>query len=347
MTIKTTRRTFLAGAAAGTAALGLPMSARAQAGRVIVGTWGGDYAKLLENEVAPRVMKSTGDTLVLDTGSASARKTKMIASSRVGAGDMDVACLSDSDISQMASQNLLMPVTDLDIPNAENIFEVFRSPYAIPHIYSAMVVVYDKDAVEKAPTSFKDLWLPEFAGKVGLSDILFNFNLLAASLAQGGSLTDFAPGREALEALKADGGVKVYASNEAIANAFAAKEIKATLMWKARVLQWQDAGLPLAAAVPNEGAIPVLFELGATSFAANVAGAAATMNAVLEPEVQLASAKAMGYLPTVSNAPIDDAMRERIGFTDAQRDAFNSPDFGYIAQQLDTTTTWWNQSFKS
>lgn len=218
MKLNTTRRKFLVGAAAGTAALSLPISARAQSGRVIVGTWGGDYAKLLEDEVAPRIMQSTGDMLVLDTGSASARKTKMIASARLGAGDMDIVCLSDADMAQMASQSLLMPISDLEIPNADNIFDVFRSTYAIPHIYSAMVVVYDSEAVEKAPTSFKDLWSPEFAGKVGLSDILFNFNVLAAALAHGGSLNDFAPGRDALEAMKADGGVRVYASNEAIAN---------------------------------------------------------------------------------------------------------------------------------
>jgi putative spermidine/putrescine transport system substrate-binding protein len=340
-----TRRSLLV--AAGAAALTMPSLVRAQPKQVVVGTWGGDYAKLLESEVAPLLAEATGDRLLLATGDSTARRTKMLTAARVGAGDMDVACLSDSDTHLVSSQGLLVPVADLDIPNAKNIFETFRSPYSVPHIYSGMVIVYDKSQVDKAPTSVKDLWSAEYKGKVGFSDILFVYNLMSAAMAFGGSRSDFAPGRLALMQMKADGGARVYSSNEAIANAFHAKEIKATLMWKARAVQWQDAGLSVEAAVPSEGAIPVTFQVGVTSFASNRKGAAATLNAFLDPKVQLASAKIMGYLPTVSNAPVPDDMRQRLGFTDAQRESFASPDYDYIAAQLNDVTAWWNQSFKA
>ncbi|MBT9386469.1 extracellular solute-binding protein [Pseudooceanicola sp. CBS1P-1] len=345
----TTRRAFLAGTAAAGATLATPGLLRAQSGgKVVVGTWGGDYARLLTDEVQPALRKTADYRLVLDTGGATARKTKLLTAARVGGGAMDVTCLSDTDMYQMYAQDILTPVADLDIPNYANVFDTFASDYSIPHIYSGMVIVYDTTQVSKAPTSYADLWTEEYRGAVGFSDILFNPLLLAASLAHGGGATDFDTAKEALMELKAaGGGAKVYPSNEAIANAFEAKEIKATLMWKARAYQWSKAGLSVAAATPSEGAIPVTFNAAATRFAENPTGAAAVLNTMLDPAMQLVFAKAMGYLPTVSNAEIPDEMRQTLGFTDAEREAFVHPDYGYVAAQLSDTLTWWNQTFKA
>ncbi|GHH02972.1 extracellular solute-binding protein [Pseudodonghicola xiamenensis] len=345
----TSRRAFLTGTAAMGATLATPGLLRAQSGgRVVVGTWGGDYARLLTEDVQPVLANAGGYRMVLDTGGATARKTKLITAARVGGGAMDVACLSDTDMYQMYAQDILTPVAELDIPNYANVFDTFVNDYSIPHIYSGMVIVYDTTQVSTPPTSYADLWTEEYRGAVGFSDILFNPVLLAASLAHGGGATDFDTAKDALMELKnAAGGPKVYPSNEAIANAFEAKEIKATLMWKARAYQWSQAGLSVAAATPSEGAIPVTFNAATTRFTQNKPGSAAVLNTMLDPEMQLVFAKAMGYLPTVSNAEISDDMHETLGFTDAEREAFVHPNYGYVAEQLSDTLTWWNQSFKA
>lgn len=341
------RRGFLLGAAAATTALAAPSVLRAQSrGRVVVGTWGGDYNRLLSEEVAPFVEEAGGYRMVMDAGTATARKTKMITAARIGGGAMDVSCLSDSDMYQMSVQDILIPIADQDIPNYANVFDTFANDYSIPHIYSGMVIVYDTTQVEKAPTSYADLWGKEYEGAVGFSDILFNYVLMSAALAHGTSGTDFDAAKEALAELKKTGSAEVYPSNEAIANAFEAKEIKATMMWKARAYQWQQAGLPVAAVAPSEGAIPVTFNAAATTFAENPEGASLVLNAMLEPELQLLFAEAMGYLPTVSNAPVSDKMRETLGFSDAEREAFVPPNYQFLAEQLSETQTWWNQSFK-
>ncbi|WP_417804122.1 ABC transporter substrate-binding protein [Thalassospira lucentensis] len=342
-----TRRSFLIGASVAGSTLAIPGLARAKSGgRVIVGTWGGDYNRLLKEEVAP-VVANDGYRLVTDTGSATARKTKMITASKVGGGAMDVSCLSDSDMYHMHTQNVLRPISEMNIPNYENVFDQFKTDYNIPHIYSALVIVYDKSQVTTPPTSIADLWSDEYKGAVGFSDILFNYMLMGAAMAHGGNRDNFDIGKEALLELKKSGSGRVFPSNEAIANALESKEIKATLMWKARAFQWQNAGLPVAAVVPREGAIPVAFTAAATNFASNPDGAADVLNVMLDPEMQLKFADAMGYLPTVSNAPISDEMREKLGFTDAQRDAFVAPDFEYIAANLQDTITWWNQTYKA
>ena len=345
----TSRRAFLAGTAAAGITLATPGLLRAPGGgRVVVGTWGGDYARLLADDVQPVLTKPGDYRMVLDTGSHTARKTKLLTTARVGGSAMDVTCLADSDMYQMHAQDILTPIADLDIPNLANVFDTFANDYSIPHLYSGLVIVYDTTQVDKAPTSYADLWAEEYRGKVGFSDIMIDPMLVAVSLAHGGSVTDFAAAKDALmEMKKAAGGVTVYSSNEALANAFEAKEIKATLMWKARAYQWSQAGLPVAAATASEGAIPGTFNAAVPRLAENPAGAAAVLNAMLDPQMQLLFTKAMGYLPTVSDAEIGDETRETLGFTDAEREAFVRPDYGYIAEQMSDTMTWWNQTFKA
>jgi putative spermidine/putrescine transport system substrate-binding protein len=345
----TTRRAFLAGSAAAGFTLATPGLLRAQGGgNVVVGTWGGDYARLLSEDVQSVLDNAGGYRMVLDTGSHTARKTKLLTAARIGGNPMDVTCLSDGDMYQMYAQNILTRVADLDIPNHANVFDTFANEYSIPHIYSGLVIVYDTTQVNKAPTSYADLWTEEYRGAVGFSDIMIDPMLVAVSHAHSGSVTNFGAAKDALMEMKeAAGGVKVYSSNEALANAFEAKEIKATLMWKARAYQWSQAGLPVAAATASEGAIPGTFNAAVSRFTENKAGAAAVLNAMLDPDMQLLFTKAMGYLPTVSNAQISDEMRTTLGFTDAEREAFVRPDYGYIAEQISDTMTWWNQVFKA
>jgi putative spermidine/putrescine transport system substrate-binding protein len=342
-----TRRSMLMGAAAAGATLAAPSVLRAQTSRVIVGAWGGDYERLLKSAVDPKTQES-GVDLVIDTGNATSRKTKMITALRIGGGAMDVSCLSNSDMHQMSTAGALKQVDELGLTRQDKIFPQFAKPYAIPHIYSAMTIIYDRSQVDTPPTSIKDLWTEEYLGKVGFSDILFNYYLVIAAATFGKNGNDFAAAKAAYEEYKEkSGGVRVYSSNEAIANAFNAKEIKATIMWKARAFQWRKAGLDLVAVAPSEGAVPVVFEAGCTSFATNVKGAGVTLDALLDPELQLKFAEAMGYLPTVSDAPIPEKMREDLGFTDAERENFILPDLDYIAKEQSETLAWWNQSFKA
>ena len=66
--------------------------------------------------------------------------------------------------------------------------------------------------------------------------------MVAAALAAGGKVNDFEPGKALLmEAKKA--GVRIYPTNEAFAQALKTEEIGIGIMWKARAVQWQNAGI--------------------------------------------------------------------------------------------------------
>ena len=87
---------------------------------------------------------------------------------------------------------------------------------------------------------------------MGIIDIQYQYVMAAAALAAGGKVTDFEPGKALLlEAKKA--GVRIYPTNEAFAQALKNEEIGVGIMWKARVVQWQNAGISVQSVAPAEG----------------------------------------------------------------------------------------------
>ena len=78
-----TRRHVLQGAAAiaGTAALGSSGRAFAQdKGKIVIGTWGGDYARLLNKNIEQPLLIANGWEVVQDQAGDPQRRSKMLAS---------------------------------------------------------------------------------------------------------------------------------------------------------------------------------------------------------------------------------------------------------------------------
>lgn len=344
---QTNRRRFMqltaAGLAGGTVLGSRP--ALAESKQVIMATWGGDYSRLLTELVAPVADREAGISIMHDTGSTSARRTKVIAQAKRPRNAIDVISFAETDMFLMGQKGYLAEVTADSVPNSANVLPQFRQSYSIPHIYSALVIIYNPDLVPE-PSGYKDLWSEPFHGKVGLANALYRNAIRAAAFAHSGNDDNFDPGYKALLELKKQGAT-VLPSNEAIANALKSGEIGATMMWRARAVQWKNAGLPVKSAVPSEGAMPVVFEAAATQNSSNPAGAAAVLNAMLDPVAQAAFAQEMGYIPTVSNAELPENVAREIGFTEAERNNFLPPNHEAVIAKTPEMLEWWNQTYKA
>jgi len=317
----------------------------ADASQVIVGTWGGDYQNLLQQFISP-IVKAQGIDVLFETANATTRNTKLKAERNARRGSMDVAALGELDMYDASLAGVLDPVTADNVPNLVNTIETFRTPYSIPHIFSAMVLVYNTQAVGKPPASIKETLDPQYKGRVGFSDILFNFSTLFVGLAEGGKGDSFEPGYAFLEKLKANS-PKVFPSNEAVATAFKSGEIVMACMWKARALQWKNAGLPLDFVIPEEGAIPVTFEAAVPKNSRNKDAAWKYMNALLAPEGQVHFAKTMGYAPTVRNATLPPDLQATVGFTEAELARIYPIKREVLAAQRAANLDYWNKQFKA
>jgi putative spermidine/putrescine transport system substrate-binding protein len=223
---------------------------------------------------------------------------------------------------------------------------VLKAEYAIPHIYSGMVLVYNPKLLSKPPRAIAELFDGTYTGKVGVIDIQYIYTILAGSLAADGSLKNFDGAKAKLLELKKQG-VKIYPTNEAMAQALKTEEVALCIMWKARCVQWQKAGVPVEAAAPKEGIVAFQTLFSIPKNAPNKEGAYAYLNAALEPQAQINFASDMGYNPTVTDAPIADDLRNRIGFTDEEQKRLVTPDYAYITESDAKWQEWWNKEFKS
>lgn len=339
------RRRFLAGAASAAVITALPKMAWANDGLpVVVGTWGGDYGDTLRRGV-DYLAKAQGFEVIQSIGSPTERRTKVLAERLSRRSSMDVCCLADFDIEAVAQRGALEKVSAEQVPNLVHAFPFLKQDFAIPHIYSAHVILYNTDRINVAPKSFADLWDPRYRGRVGLSDFLFNTNTAVAALVGGGSMSDFGPAASKLSELRSLD-VKILPSTEAVAAALKSEEIWITVMSLARGYMWKKAGMPLAHVVPVEGGFPNIYQAGIPAKSRRKDLAYKYLNAMLEPSAQMAFAERMGYVPTVANVALPDELNRQINFTEAERERMMKPNYAYMiasqAQMLDV----WNKTFK-
>jgi putative spermidine/putrescine transport system substrate-binding protein len=341
------RRTILKGVvgAVGVAAIGAPGILRAQGGQVVVGTWGGDYAKLLNKNIEQPFLISQGWEVIQDQAGDPERRAKMLAERRLPRGTSDVQGLSGVNMYQVFEQGITQEIDYSKIPNAENLLPSMKEPYGVGHIYSAMVPVYNPEMIEEAPDSYADVFDPKWGDKLGIIDIQYQYTLMAAALAAGGSVDSLDPGKELLLKVR-EAGARIYPSNEAFAQGMKAGEIGIGIMWKARTVQWQNADIPVESAWPSEGALAYVSGFVIPKNAPNIDGAYAYLNAMLEPEAQLNFAVDMGYNPTVTNANVPADLNERIGFEPAEVEKLVSPDYAYMTEHDVALKDWWDKSFK-
>lgn len=340
-----TRRATLAGAALAAAYAGLPRPGLAQGRQVVVGTWGGDYGALLRQNIDEPLVAPQGIEVLQDVATADPRKAKMLAERQARRGSLDVSCLSDTDMNMMSQQNTLETLDFGRLSRASAIVPSLRKPYAIPHIYSALVLLYNPEKVTTPPTGFSDMWDPKYRGRVGFSDILYSTNTFAAAMAGGGTFSDYGPSRAKLMEMRSLD-AKIYPSNEALATALKEEEVWMTPMWLARGFMWQKAGIPLRHVVPREGVYAILFEAAMPRNSRNKDNAYIYMDAMLRAEAQTAFADRMGYLPTVTDARLPPEVAERISLSEADQARLRSPDYDYLLRNHGEILNFWNREFK-
>jgi putative spermidine/putrescine transport system substrate-binding protein len=340
------RRRFLsASAAAATMLASNPSIARAEGGQVVVGTWGGDYGQLLNDLIDKPLLAPKGIEVLQDVANAEPRKTKLLAERQSRRGSMDVACLSDSDHYIVENTDAFEAVDAAKVPRLDKVFPELRTKTAIPHIYSAQVILYNVNQVKTPPTAWADLWDPKWRGRVGLVDILFPNNTLMAALAGGGGVSNYDPAEKKLMELRSLD-VKIYPSNEALAAALKSEEVWLTSMWLARGFMWKKAGIPLSHVVPKEGAVSIVFEASVPRNARNKDGGFTYLDAMLDPKAQVAFADKMGYVPTVSDAVLPEDIAKQVSLSEADRAKLLKPDYKYLTDRSQRTLDFWNKQFK-
>jgi putative spermidine/putrescine transport system substrate-binding protein len=332
-----TRRGLLGGAAL-LAAPAITGSAHA-ASQCIVGTWGGDYARLLRENIDDPILKPAGVEVVQDIGDENPRLSKLYAQKRLPRGGMDIACLGALNGYRVTEAELVEELDESKVPNLKHVLPDLRMRGFVPHIYSAQVLVYNPDKVREPPQTMSDLIDPKWRGKVGMVATSGQWVLQAASLHESGNTTDFDKAKAFMTKLAANG-LRLYPQTDTLAPAFKSGEIEVGMIWLARSFMWQNAGFPVRGQFPKEGAILYVSGMVLPRNAPDKETAYKYLNALLEPSAQQGFATHMGYMPTVDNAPLSGSVGEQLSFPEP-KPKLVTPDYSVLAKALPDLDDWW------
>ncbi|MBC7799022.1 MAG: extracellular solute-binding protein [Gemmatimonadaceae bacterium] len=338
-----TRRTVLAGATVLATPFIIGSEARAQANRMVLGTWGGDYARLLNENVEQPLLQ--GVEVVQDVSDEPTRTAKLQAQRRLPRGGVDVACLQAVAAYQMAEMGMLEELDTAKIPNLVHLDPSMKTATFAPHIYSPQVIIYNPERVPAPPTTFTDLLDSKYSGKIGFPDANYFYAMMAASLSASGGPNDMDKAKELMTKLNANK-MRLYPSTDAAGPPFRTGELDAGIMWLARVIMWQNAGIPVKAAFPKEGCILYVTGMVVPKNAPNKDAAYKYLNAMLEPAAQRGFAQHMGYLPTVKNAPLSGKVAEQLAFPDPAPKLV-APDYAFTTKVQPDMADWWKKTIQT
>jgi putative spermidine/putrescine transport system substrate-binding protein len=326
------------------AALTLPsiLTPANAAERCVVGTWGGDYARLLRENIDDPILKPAGVEVVQDIGDESPRFAKLNAQRMLPHGSMDIACFGAPNGFRAGQAGLLEKLDPAKAPNLRHIPDFLASEYFVPHIYSAQVIAYNPQTVTDPPQSFGDLTDPKWKGKVGVVATAGFWLMMAAALYASGNPDDFEQAKPLILKLNANG-LHLYPETDNLAPAFKSGEIEVGMIWRARTVMWENAGFPVAGRFPQEGAILYVSGMTIPKNAPDKDTAWKYVNALLEPSAQQGFAANMGYLPTVDNATLTGKVAEQLAFPEP-RPKMLQPDYAYTTKVQAEMQEWWDKN---
>jgi spermidine/putrescine-binding protein len=330
--------------AAGAVAASLLLATAAHAEELVVGIFGGSFAEDSKSCHIAEFEQKTGAKVALKLGSSSQFAAAIRATG--GKSDFDVVYIDNSLAEQLKREKLLEPVDKAKLANAAEV-----SPRAfdkdnqyVVFMTGATVIVYDTTQVKTPPTSWNDLYKPEYAGKLAIGDISGTSGLqflLALNKMKGGTLSNMDAGFNAIKPLAKES-VTLYTQADQIVSLFERKEIAVAVWYPDRAGSAIDKGLPLAVVYPKEGAVGILPALVIPKGAKNPALALKYIDEVLSAKGQRCFAEKKYAGPVNTKVTLSDKAAKIVPYK-ASFDNLWLPDPQEVAKGIPEWTKRWQR----
>ncbi|PWS38966.1 hypothetical protein DFH01_06895 [Falsiroseomonas bella] len=226
--------------------------------------------------------------------------------------------------------------SDAALANLGNVFPdlLARSGgFGVPATYSLVGIAYNSQMVRNAPTSWADLWRPEYRGKVGIARTSSNLGLATLAIAaktHGGSERNLDVGWEKLRELQP----RAARSPAILTQMLEREEIAIAPLWNNNTASAADKGLPIRFLMPAPGAIAILSFFSAIAQTRHPDLVNEWLDGILSAEYQARAAGAPYFFgPTVRGVTVPEAARPYTPSTPAEVLALQTIDWGAIAPQ--------------
>jgi ABC-type Fe3+ transport system substrate-binding protein len=176
------RRTLMAGVAA--SGLAAPAVLRAQTIELVMVGNGGTLDDVHKRAGDILARRHPGLTVRVVAG-LSAEAIAQIKAAR-GASPYDFTNMEPPAVLNAVAQEVLQPYDRTKVPSFPTVEEsLLPAAYGmgIPVNYNVIGIAYNKDTIKTPPTSWADLWKPEYAGKVGMARPQSNLGLACVAMA--------------------------------------------------------------------------------------------------------------------------------------------------------------------
>src|SRR5262249_6987500 len=256
-----TRRSLLGSGSAllaASAAGGLPRAARA-AGTIVATTYPGSFDEAFKAIVGPALTKNTGGSVTFSP-LLNVDQIGKIQASR-NAPPFDVVLFDEGPLIPAVEAGILDKLPGDRSKNFADIPEAFRHPdgYAPVITVQLIGIAYNPKRITTPPTSWDDLWKPEYKGRVGITGMASSLGtafMVDVAMTKGGSDTDIEPAFKAMHELLPNVGA-IAQSPGALAALFQQGEIDIAFNYFNNVELLRAKGVDVDFAVPKTGAIIV------------------------------------------------------------------------------------------
>ncbi|HVV94453.1 MAG TPA: ABC transporter substrate-binding protein [Hyphomicrobiales bacterium] len=301
-------------AAAGALAGGLALPAIARGQTLTVSTWGGITQDGIKAHVQPLFEKTTGASIAYDIGGQGARYNKLLA--QRASPPADVFFSTDEAVVAGRKAGILTDASLKNIPNFADVAKWATTLKAapgdetvagVPYTLIAYLLGYNPDKVKDKPTSWGDLWKPEFKGKLAFASPVHSampaLVIIAAELA-GGSATNVDPGFKKLAALR-PAKLTVFWTDWAPLDK--SGDVTLATEFDYYLQTMEEEKYPIAYVVPKEKGIGYPEYTSIVKGTKNQELAEAFLNLMIDPKVQEAFAVETFQGPTNTKVKLSDA----------------------------------------
>lgn len=312
---------------------------------LVVGTWGGVYEETLKEYVVKPLEQETGCKVELIIGGTGERRARIYAEK--GNPTIDVAFLNIYESKQAIEDGVAEDV-DPTIPNFSDLYPVAQQGgYGMSLI--GVGIAYSKDHVTEPPKEWKDLWRPEYKGKIAFQPYPSfeddSFISVSAKI-WGKDEYDTDAAFEKIAELKPVG--MVIPSWDECFNEMKNGNILAAPIISSYAYKFKAKGLPIDFAWPTDpGAVLGKDTIVITKGTKNPELAKLFVSKCLSPEVQQAFAEKLFFGPTNKKVKLSEEVATTVVYGEEKVKTLTTLDWDFILTQLATRTERWNREILS
>jgi putative spermidine/putrescine transport system substrate-binding protein len=136
---------------------------------LVVTSYGGAWEEFLRKEIIPDFEKQTGAKVELAVGLSKDWMAKLRAAGKANP-PYDVVWANETYVSGGRKEGYFANLSEAKVPNLKDVAKPLRNKddNGVLGLWQPLGIAYRTDLVKNPPKSWKDLWKPEYKGKIGI-----------------------------------------------------------------------------------------------------------------------------------------------------------------------------------